>query len=203
MVVLPLPYWGDIELFAQLVQAGSEAVIDLHENYIKRSQRNRTDIITANGLMTLSVPLRNANRPRTPMRDVRIDYSKRWQHQHWMAIVSAYRSSPYFEMVADRIARFYEREWHFLVDYNSEILATEIELLGLEPQFRFSEEYIVWQEGVVDMRPKKRDTTFVAPLYFQLFSDRMPFIGNPSMLDLLMCEGRDAIATLQRASLPR
>ena len=35
--------------------------------------------------------------PRTPMRDVRLDYSKRWQHQHWISLVSAYRGSPYFD----------------------------------------------------------------------------------------------------------
>jgi hypothetical protein len=63
------------------------------------------------------------------MRDMRIDYSKRWQHQHWEAIRSAYRSTPYFDYVADRIAPFYEREWRFLVDYNSEILATELKPL--------------------------------------------------------------------------
>ena len=200
MVVLPLTYWGSVEYFANMIKA-KDVVVDVNENYVKRSERNRTEIITANGVMTLTVSLCNANRPKTPMRDVRIDYSKRWQHQHWMAIVSAYRSSPYFDMVADRIASFYEKEWKFLVDYNREILMAECELLGWEPTFRFSEEYVKPQEGVVDLRPKKRGTTFVAPQYFQLFSDRMPFVENPSMLDLLMCEGRDALDLLRRAEL--
>ena len=97
MVVLPSTYLGSIEYFANLAQRGGECVVDIHEHYIKRSERNRAQIMTANGIMPLSVHVVNANRPRTPMHKVRIDYSKRWQHQHWVAIVSAYRSSPYFE----------------------------------------------------------------------------------------------------------
>ena len=201
MVVLPLTYWGDIELFARLLRGGNEAVIDLGENYIKRSPRNRTEIITANGVLSLSVPLCNANRPRTPMRDMRIDYSTRWQHQHWVAILSAYRSSSYFDMVADRIAHFYEREYRFLVDYNLEILAAEYELLDVQPDYRLSESYVEAMACDLDLRPKKRGTTFAAPQYFQLFSDRMPFVKNPSMLDLLMCEGREALDLLRRADL--
>jgi len=118
MIILPLTYWGSIEHFAQLRQGGEEAVIDLGENYVKRSERNRTEIVTPTGGMVLSVPLIKANRPRTPMRDMRIDNSKRWQHQHWVAILSAYRSSPYFDYIADRIAPIYEREWNYLIDLN-------------------------------------------------------------------------------------
>lgn len=189
MLILPSAYWGDIEYFARLVQAGDDCVIDLHEHYIKRSLRNRTEIMTANGVMSLSVFLAHADRPRTPMCDVRIDYSKRWQHQHWVAICSAYRSSPYFDMIADRIARFYEREWRFLADYNMEILHETLSLCGIEPQFRLSEAYVEARADDVDLRPKKRDASFNAPRYFQLFSDRLPFAENLSVLDLLMCEG--------------
>lgn len=188
-VILPSAYWGDIEYVARLVQAGGDCVIDLHEHYIKRSLRNRTEIMTANGTMPLSVCLSHADRPRTPLCDVRIDYSKRWQHQHWVAICSAYRSSPYFDMVADVIARFYEREWRFLADYNTEILHALLALCGIAPRFTLSEAYIEPQADDIDLRPKKRTTSFEAPRYFQLFSGRLPFAENLSILDLLMCEG--------------
>ena len=78
MTILPLTYWGNIEHFANLIKGGEEAVIDLGENYVKRSERNRTEIVTPTGGMVLSVPLIKANRPRTPMKDMRIDDSKRW-----------------------------------------------------------------------------------------------------------------------------
>lgn len=201
MVILPSAYWGSVEYFAHLVQGGAEVVIDLGENYVKRSERNRTAITTPQGAMVLTVPLCKANRPRTPMRDMRIDYSKRWQHQHWVAIRSAYRSTPYFDYVADRIAPFYEREWRFLIDFNREILSTEFALLGIEPQHRTSEIYISPCEGFIDLRDKKREQNFCSPEYFQPFMDRVPFIENASMLDLLMCEGREAIAVLNSCRL--
>ena len=55
MTILPIAYWGDIEYFARLVRGGGECVIDIREHYIKRSLRNRTEIMTANGTMPLSV----------------------------------------------------------------------------------------------------------------------------------------------------
>ena len=165
--ILPLTYWGSIEHFAHLLQGGEEAIIDLGENYVKRSERNRTEIVTPTGGMVLSVPLIKANRPRTPMKDMRIDNSKRWQHQHWIAILSAYRSSPYFDYVADRIAPIYEREWEFLTDLNREILQAEFDILGLKPKHQFSEIYVEPSEGVVDLRDKKRESQFRSPSTFK------------------------------------
>ena len=201
MTILPLTYWGSIEHFAHLLKAGEEAVIDLGENYVKRSERNRTEIVTPTGGMVLSVPLIKANRPRTPMQDICIDNTKRWQHQHWVAILSAYRSSPYYDYIADRIAPIYEREWKFLVDLNREILQAEFDILGIEPKHQFSEIYIEPNEATIDLRDKKRESHFSSPQYFQMFMDRTPFVENASMLDLLMCEGREAIQLLGSCQL--
>ena len=201
MTILPLTYWGNIEYFANLLKGGEEAIIDLGENYVKRSERNRTEIVTPTGGMVLSVPLIKANRPRTPMKDMRIDNSKRWQHQHWVAILSAYRSSPYFDYIADRIAPIYEREWESLIELNREILKAEFDILGVEPKFQFSERYVEPSEVIIDLRDKKRESQFCSPQYFQMFMDRTPFVENASMLDLLMCEGREAISLLDSCRL--
>jgi hypothetical protein len=187
-LILPSVYWGNIEYFARLV-AAEEAVIDLGEHYIKRSERNRTAIMTANGVMSLSVPLVRANRPQTPVTDLRIDYSTRWQHRHWTAILSAYRSSPYFDLVAERVERFYRREWKFLVDYDMELQEEIFRLLGVAPKVERSDAYVVAGEQDMDLRPKHRESDYVTPEYFQPFSDRMPFVPNLSVLDVLMSEG--------------
>ena len=187
-LILPVTYWGDAEYFARLLTA-DECVIDLHEHYIKRSQRNRTEIMTAGGVMSLSVPLVRANRPQTPVCDVQIDYSTRWQHRHWTAILSAYRSSPYFDLVAERVERFYRREWKFLVDYDMELQEEIFRLLGVAPKVERSDAYVVAVEQDMDLRPKHRESDYVTPEYFQPFSDRMPFVPNLSVLDVLMSEG--------------
>ena len=201
MVILPTAYMPSVEYVARLLR--EECVIDLGENYVKRSERNRASILSANGVMQLTVHVENANRPRQPIRDVRIDYSKRWQHQHWVSILSAYKSSPYFDHFASELEPFYRREWRFLVDYNMEYLQSLLRLLGAKREVRLSEQYVEAEQGDLDLRPKHNEgSTFVAEPYFQVFSDRMPFEANLSVLDLLMCEGPAAVsAVLMRCQL--
>lgn len=190
-----------VEYVARLLR--EQCVIDLGENYIKRSERNRARILSANGVMPLTVHVENGNRPRQRMRDVRIDYSKRWQHQHWVSILSAYKSSPYFDHYAEELEPFYRREWRYLVDYNMEYLQTLLRLLGAKCEVQVSEQYVEATEGDLDLRPKHNEgSTFVAEPYVQVFSDRMPFVENLSVLDLLLCEGPEAIsAVLMRCQL--
>lgn len=201
MIILPLAYMPSVEYVARLLR--EECVIDLGENFIKRSERNRAHILSANGVMALTVNVENANRPRQKMRDVKIDYSKRWQHQHWVSILSAYKSSPYFDHFAHRIEPFYRKEWKYLVDYNLEYTSTLLSLLGVNRDLPLSQSYYEAQPDDLDLRPKhKESSTFVAEPYFQVFSDRMPFEANLSILDLIMCEGPQAVnAVLMRCRL--
>lgn len=201
MVILPSAYLPSVEYIARLLR--QECVIDLGENYVKRSQRNRGQILSANGVMSLTVNVENANRPRQPMRDVKIDYSKRWQHQHWVSILSAYKSSPYFDHYASELEPFYRREWRYLVDYNMEYTATLLRLLGAGRELPISESYVVASEADLDLRPKNSEgSVFSTQPYFQVFSDRMPFAENLSVLDLLLCEGPQAIdSVLMRCQL--
>lgn len=200
MTILPSVYWGSVEWYAHIVQR--DCVIDLGENYVKRSERNRTDIMTSSGVMQLSVQLAHADRPRQPMRHMLLDYSKRWQHRHWTAMVSAYRSSPYFDYYAERFADLYGRRWRYLVDYNMEILSRTLDALHCgERMPALSESYVEAAEGDVDLRDKKRGSTFLIEPYVQVFADRQPFAANLSIFDLLMCEGPAAVAILKRCRL--
>ena len=202
---------GSTEYFARLLR--EECVIDLGEHYVKRSERNRASILSANGVMRLTVHVVNGNRPQQPVRDMRIDYSKRWQHQHWISIVSAYRSSPYFDHYAEHIEPFYRRQWRWLADYDLEYTRALLRLAGSAAEPRVSESYVEAAAGDLDLRGGRgarggqekgheEGPTFVAEPYVQVFSDRMPFAPNLSMLDLLLCEGPSAIdAVLMRCRL--
>lgn len=150
--------------------------------------------------MQLSVQLAHANRPRQPMRSMVVDYSKRWQHQHLVAIESAYRSSPYYDYYADRITALYEREWHSLVELNLATLDFVCRALRIERP-HIVEQYVVATESDIDLRDKKRGSTFVAEPYIQVFADRLPFTPNLSIIDLLMCEGPEAINILRCSRL--
>lgn len=199
MKILPSTYLGSVEYFAHLLEGG--CVIDLGEHFIKRSERNRTLIMTANGVLPLTVHVCNANRPQTPVREVRIDYSKRWQHQHRTAIVSAYRSSPYFDHYAPELLRFYEERFDFLADYNLRLTELLLRLARIDCRFDISETYVECGPDGLDLRAKKRESNFVCPPYYQLFSDRFAFEPNLSFADLLFAEGPSSIDVLKQCRL--
>lgn len=207
--ILPLTYLGNVQWFAHMLV--DDCVIDIDEYYLKQSYRNRTVIAAANGLMPLTVQVANANRPGMKMRDVRIDYSKRWQHQHWVSILSAYKSSPYFDFYGEEFAPFFERPYEFLVDWNADLCRTAMRALGIGKELNISERWINAEATATfdyDLRgafsPKPRlamaDERFAAQPYCQVFADRAPFAPNISILDLLFCEG-PAATTILRSCL--
>lgn len=196
MTILPIAYLPSVEYAAHLLRG--DCVVDMGEHFIKRSERNRTRILSADGVTNLTAQVCRANRPCTPVRDVRLDYSKRWPHQHWGALVASYKGSPYFDFYAERFEPFYRREYEFLADYNLRQLDVLCELLHL-PMPRVSEEYLVADSGDTDLRPKqKKGPAFAAEPYVQVFSDRMPFEPNLSVADLLFAEGPAAAVVLKR-----
>lgn len=199
MTILPAAYLGSVEYFARLLR--EECVIDLGEHYVKRSQRNRAQILTANGVMSLTVHVRNGNRPCTPVRDVRIDYSKRWQHLHRMALMSAYAATPYYGHYADALMPFYEKRYEFLADYNLELTSLLLRMVHAGTELKISDAYVEAAPGDTDLRIKKRESAFVSPEYFQSFGDRFDFVPGMSFIDLLFAEGPSSTDVLARCLL--
>ena len=195
--ILPLTYLGSTEYFRCLYDG--TCVIDLYEHYVKQSYRNRCDILTAGGPASLTVHVvKGGSIRKRPVCDMRIDYSKRWQHQHWGALVASYRSSPYFDFYAGRFEPFYRREWEFLADYNLGLLEVLCSLAGV-PMPELSRTYVEAAPGDLDLRPKRKEgPALIAEPYFQVFSERMPFVPNLSFADLLFAEGPASVSVLGR-----
>ena len=91
--------------------------IEVMESFPKQTYRNRCTITTPDGPLTLTVPVKHSERKQLT-RDVEISYQKHWQHQHWIALVSAYKRTPYFDYYMDYFRPFYEKETKFLLDLN-------------------------------------------------------------------------------------
>ena len=119
-MILPTTYMGSVEWYRQFLANPSAVQIEVMESFPKQTYRNRCTITTPDGPLTLSVPVKRADSKQLT-RDVEISYQQRWQHQHWIALVSAYKRTPYFDYYADFFRPFYEQETHFLVDFNEKI----------------------------------------------------------------------------------
>jgi hypothetical protein len=85
-------------------------------------------------------------------KDMRLDYSKRWQHQHAVAIRSAYKSSPYYDYYAHLLEPLFERRYEFLYDMNRDLVEAVRKIGGIKQELRFSEEYIVASAEDIDLR---------------------------------------------------
>jgi len=181
-------------------------VVETCEHYLKQTWRNRCIIGTANGPMTLSLPI-EGNTEKTNIRDVRLSDHGNWQHLHWNSIESAYNSSPFFEYYADDLRAFFIKKPSFLFDFNEEIREKMCELLEIESHSEKTTRYIPDQEMPdewVDLRnrihPKKRaeevDPMFKLEPYYQVFDRKFGFQPNLSILDLLFNMGPESILYL-------
>ena len=207
MNILSLAYLGNIQYFSKL--CFSDCVIDIHEHYVKQSYRNRCDILSASGPISLIVNTSKPTDGSRSVKDIRVDYSKRWQHQHRQALISAYRNTPFFDHYWPEFEPFYSERSIFLADLNRGLMEAALRLLDCGREVVFSNRYIepeaAAQRGYRDLRdaisPKPRlakpDPGFRAHPYWQLFSDKMPFAENLSVIDLLFCEGPAAMDILR------
>lgn len=194
-ILLPAAYLPSISWFCALVKGN--CVVDLGEHFIKRSERNRARIMTSDGVMELTAQVVRANRPRQPMSSMRLDYSKRWQKQHWGALVAAYKASPYFDYYAPRLERFYQHEYESLSEFNLALISELCAMLGLSvPEVSYS--YLTATPDDLDLRPKTKSPTFLVEPYIQVFADRQPYVADLSIVDLLFNEGPAASAVLKR-----
>ena len=128
-MILPTTYLGPVDWYRQFLANPSAVQIEVMESFPKQTYRNRCTIATPDGPLTLSVPVKRADSKQLT-RDVEISYQQRWQHQHWIALVSAYKRTPYFDYYADFFRPFYEKETKFLVDLNEGLHEVIVRLLA-------------------------------------------------------------------------
>ena len=128
-MVLPTTYLGSVEWYRRFLANPSAVQIEVMESFPKQTYRNRCTITTPDGPLTLSVPVKRADSKQLT-RDVEISYQQKWQHQHWIALMSAYKRTPYFDYYADFFRPFYERETKFLVDLNEGLHEVIVDLLN-------------------------------------------------------------------------
>lgn len=181
--------------------------VDVGEHYVKRSYRNKCSILSANGVMALTVPLSRASSDdadltHAAMKDLKVSYDDNWRHVHWQSLVSAYNMSPFFEYYEDDIKPLFERKFDYLVDLNAEAMDIVNRLLMMDDvTINVSETYIPAQTVELDLRnqitPKTHLDDFCQKEYYQVFSEKYGFQPNLSILDLLFNLGPESRVVLR------
>lgn len=126
-MVLPTTYLGPEDYYRSLLSAESYTW-EAEESFVKQTYRNRCLI---RGGVILSIPVQKVEHKQLT-RDIRISYQQRWQHQHWMALVSTYGKTPFWMYYEPYLRPYYEQQWEYLVDYNWHLHETILSLLRAE-----------------------------------------------------------------------
>lgn len=195
-ILLSTAYLPPVEYFVRIFNA-DKISIEVEETYPKQTYRNRCDICSSAGKLSLSIPINKPNGNHTKTKDIKIENGLKWQLTHWRAIVSAYNHSPYFLYYRDSLESFYYKEFNHLIDYNLELLNLTLEWINLERKIDTSKVFEKnTPEDIRDYRylihPKKEASIELKP-YTQIFSDRHGFIPKLSILDVIFNLGPDTL----------
>ncbi|SFT55247.1 WbqC-like protein family protein [Lishizhenia tianjinensis] len=179
-------YFGNIAYWKEQAQVG-KICLDYKDVYKKQSFRNRQEILSANGKQALSIPVIRPNGSNTLSKDVRISDAENWQKDHWKAIESAYKHAPYFWYYGDQVKDLIFQEEKSLVEFNKNIQQAIIEFLSLELEITLENDapnIENMEDPRVFLNDKKNKIN--TPPYIQVFSDKLTFEPNLSVLDALM-----------------
>lgn len=193
--IFPTAYFPSLSLMAAMVQTG-DLLTEVYETFPKQTHRNRTVILTANGPMTLSVPVVRPNGNHTITADITVAYNERWNVTHWRAIESAYSAAPFFLYYRDPIEKLLMAKYDRLITINEALLEQLFKALKSDCTIRHTEKYIrnvaVGQDYRDRFSYKHPDNSISLPPYTQVFCDRQTFNANVSILDLLFNKGPEA-----------
>ena len=149
------------------------ATIEQMETFEKQTFRNRALIRTKGELVRLTVPVKKVEHKQLT-RDIEISYQTRWQHQHWITLVSTYQHTPYFLYFADYLRPFYEREIKWLLDLNDGLNETIVSLLK--------------REKPNDVQRTKDNVQRTTDWSGEIWTDKHPWQTEISILDTLFDE---------------
>lgn len=194
-------YFPPIAFFA-LCKEGL-VTLESCENYQKRSFRNKCVLIGSQGVQTLTVPLQKGKHQQQKISDVRISYDEPWHLRHLQAIRSAYGNAPYFDYYFPSIETILESTQSHLWSLNLNIITELIQMLKLNAEIEISARYQKTLQNAHDLRNQINPRNYkeiTCPPYTQLFTDRLGFIPNVSILDLIFCLGPEASVVLHNFS---
>jgi hypothetical protein len=197
-IFLSTAYLPPVE-YISLISTADEAYIEHEENYLKQSYRNRCYILSPGGRQLLTVPVYLGSFHKTAIRDIRIDYTKRWQQVHIRALTSSYASAPYYLYYFETFERILLRNHEFLLDLNMELLEVILKKIKPDAKVCYTTEYIDSKKLPNDFRysiTPKKESDYPPKRYLQVFSPGNTFMPDLSIVDLIFNMGPESVSYL-------
>ncbi|TWO32554.1 WbqC family protein [Seonamhaeicola sediminis] len=202
-IIIHPTYFPSITHFVAMVQA-DDVVFEVHDNFLKQTYRNRTHIYGANGRQTLNIPVVHSQKNRQKYKDVKIFNEAQWQSNHWKSLLSAYRTSPFFEFYEDDIQPLFHQKTNYILDFNLKCFEVICDCLQLHLNVSESQSFEKTIEDKIDYRylvNAKKEQPQPFESYTQVFSNKHGFISNLNILDLLFNEGPNSLIYLESQTI--
>lgn len=155
----------------------------------RQTLRNRTYILSPNGVQLLSVPVETKSHSGALTKDIKISYQQPWIRVHKGSLEAAYNTTAFFEYFKDDIWAIFEKKPTYLIELNELIL----QLMLRKFKIRKQEPEKADTAKTVDLC-KLSDASDTVPKllkledfrkYPQVFSYKLDFGANLSAIDLL------------------
>ncbi len=197
-ILLPAFYLPPVSWFSVFLNEENDIEIEQFENFPKQTYRNRANIYGANGKLSLIIPIKHTGK--RVYKDIEISEAEDWKKLHWKSIKTAYQSSPYFEFYEDALMKIFECKESSVLKFNLNALNIIQKILKTEKAYSLNSEYISSPEAedYRKMFSAKQLTEFQMEEYYQTFSEKMGFIVDLSILDLICNLGPESLTYLKK-----
>lgn len=189
MRIIP-PLYGLSLSDLQILKDEDSVEIDFAFPFNKGNAMNRIRILSASGPLLLSIPVKKTA-ANTPVSQIQIDHTQKWQNQHWRSITSAYGKAPFFVYFKDELEYLFSRKTDGLAEFTFGIMEWTLKQYfpkdGLsvnlaekisDPNLDF--EYLKWiEKGSIQLEGRHE--------YRQVFGSE--FVPDLSVIDHLFCSG--------------
>lgn len=203
-ILIEYQYLGPVQYYASIL-AFEEILIEAKEHFTKGSYRNRCYLPGPNGVQILSIPLEK-DKKKIVIDSCKIVYQEDWMKNHWQTIVSIYNRSAYFEYYKEQFEALYSKTYDTLFEFIEALNSLIFEILEVNPSIKKTTDYkseyasdIKDYRLRINPRSKSHDEAYTPIEYYQTFQEKTGFLSEMSILDLIFCEGPNAIYLLQQA----
>lgn len=204
--IFPAFFFPNIEYLFYL-NMFNEVFLESCESFPKQTFRNRAYILSANGKLSINIPILKEKSYRQTTSEVMICYKDNWNMKAWKAINSAYGNSPFFEYYEEEIKHFFTNKYEKLFDLNCDILLYFQKRFEIRTTINITENYNkninldFRNKFIPQLKDANKSSKTIYKNYIQCFSDKFGFIENLSCIDLLFNMGNESINYIKNSSL--